>query len=324
MQHSYFSPKQLHASKTSDDEDNFEKMKAAYNACLDEDKIKSIGAQPLVQVLDEIKAAYPVESLVKSDSAPTKDAILLLAKYGVSALVAAGTGADDRDPDTVVISVAPPRSFGLPSKERYEDEKLVEKYRAVAVQVLAALYPEHDKETFAKVIDLEKKLAAISPSTEDREDVTVSQSEFHLHLIKMLNLMQKYYNPMVIDEAAALTPEIQLTALLHDLAPENFVTKRIIVMAPAYMRGLSVILNETNKEVLQSYFVWKAVQSFSSYVDADEVKPYRQFVNVLAGKVRCSMHVYLSLCTDIYRIPTLPQSVGAIVLATLMMAWAGS
>ncbi|KAF2128691.1 peptidase family M13 [Dothidotthia symphoricarpi CBS 119687] len=265
-EHSYFSPKQLGASKASDDEQNFNKMKAAYNACLDEDKIKSIGAKPLLVVLEEIKAAYPVESLGKADSGSTKEAVLLLAKYGVSALVATGTGADDRDPDTVVVSVAPPSSFGLPSKERYEDVKLVEKYRGVAVEVLSALYPDHDKDSFAKVIDLERKLAAASPSTEDSEDVT------------------KYYNPMLIDEAAALTPEIELTALLHGLAPENFETKRVIVMAPEYMKALSLILAETEKDVLQSYFIWKTVQSFSSYIDADAVKPYRQFVNVLAGK----------------------------------------
>ncbi|OLN86985.1 Endothelin-converting enzyme 1-like protein 1 [Colletotrichum chlorophyti] len=264
--HSSFSPLQLHALEKSADEDNFDKMKAAYDACLDEDKIKSVGVEPLVQILDEIKKAYPLGAAASVDSTPTKDAILLLAKYGVDALVASGTGADDRDPDTVVVTVAPPWSLGLPSKERYEDEKLVEKYRGVAVEVLSALYPDQNKDNFAKVIDLEKLLAAASPSTEEREDVT------------------KYYNPMLIDEAAALTPEIELTALIHDLAPDGFVVERIIVASPKYMTELSTILAETDKEVIRNYFLWKAIQSFSSYVDADAVKPYRRFVNELAGK----------------------------------------
>lgn len=162
---------QLMAVEKSADEENFDKMKSIYNACLDEDKIKSVGAEPLHKALEKLKQAYPVDN-IGEDS--LKDVIALLAKYGVSTLVSAGTGADDTDPDTVVVSVSAPWSFGLPSKERYEDEKLVEKYRNVVVQVLSALRPDQGKETFEKIIDLEKKLAAASPSTEEREDVTVS------------------------------------------------------------------------------------------------------------------------------------------------------
>jgi endothelin-converting enzyme len=164
---------QLTSVAKSADEENFDKMKAAYDACLNEDKIKKTGAKPLMHVLEAIKKAYPVAG---SDSHSVKDAILLLAKYGVTGLVAAGTGADDTDPDTVVVSLGAPWSFGLPSKERYEDQKLVEKYRDVVVDVMYALYPHQDINDFAGIVDLEQKLAAASPTEEDREDVTVSAS----------------------------------------------------------------------------------------------------------------------------------------------------
>ncbi|KAH8727731.1 peptidase family M13 [Phaeosphaeriaceae sp. PMI808] len=265
-QHSYFSPMQLKASGKSADEANFDKMKATYDACLNENQIKEEGAAPLVKLLEEIKKAYPVNALKTSDSHALKDAILVLAKYGVSTLVSTGTGADDTDPDTVVVSIAAPYSFGLPSKERYEDEKLVEQYRKVTIEVLGALYPDQNKDTFAKIVDLEKRLAAASPSTEDRQDVT------------------KYYNPMLIDEAAAIAPEIELKSLLHGLAPADSSIERVIVMAPKYLKELSVIVAATDGEVLQSYFLWKTIQALSSYIDADAVKPYKRFRNVLAGK----------------------------------------
>jgi endothelin-converting enzyme len=251
----------LLAVEKSADEQNFDKMKAVYDACLDEDTIKSFGVEPLLKVLSEIKQAYP-----------EGDAAALLARYGVTGLIATGTGADDRDPDTVVVSVAAPYSFGLPSKERYEDEKLVEKYRGVTVKVLSALYPDAKEESFSNIIDFEKKLAAASPSTEDREDVT------------------KYYNPMSLDDANKLAPEVDLRGLLHELAPGHVDVDRVIVMAPEYQKSLSSILNETDSEVVMNYFVWKAVQSFSGYVDADEVKPYRRFVNELAGKVGSTIY----------------------------------
>lgn len=286
---------QLQSSEKSADEENFDKMKDVYDACLDEDTIKSLGVKPLIKVLEEIKQAYP-----KGDAAP------LLARYGVTGLIATGTGADDRDPDTVVVSVAAPYSFGLPSKERYEDDNLVKKYRDVAEKVLSALYPDAKKESFSKIVDFEIKLAAASPSTEDREDVT------------------KYYNPMALDDANQLAPEIDLKGLLHVLAPKSVKIDRIIVMAPEYQSKLSSILKETDSEVVMNYFVWKAVQSLSSYVDAEEVKPYKRFVNELAGKVSQEIErVFVRIVLTPSRIPILRPSDGENALAMLMTVLAG-
>lgn len=113
------------------------------------------------------------------------ETVVYLAKLGVTALVAPGTGADDRDPDQVVVSVAAPYRIGLPAKELYSDEKVVDKYKAVIHDIFAALYPEkldHVKNSTSAVVEFEKQLAAASPDAEDRDDVTVStqlqQSQF--------------------------------------------------------------------------------------------------------------------------------------------------
>jgi hypothetical protein len=59
---------QLMSVAKSADEVNFDKMKAAYDACLNEDQIKSIGAEPLKHVLEEIRKVYPAAT---SDSLST-------------------------------------------------------------------------------------------------------------------------------------------------------------------------------------------------------------------------------------------------------------
>lgn len=161
---------QLAVSGHSADRHNFDKMKAVYDACVDETTIKHLGVAPLAHVVSQVTDAFPLTSTQDS----VKDVILLLAKQGIPALVTSGTGADDTDPDTVIVAVSPPWNIGLPSKERYEDDKLVQKYQDVIVKVLSQLVPDQDKDSFAKVVDLEKKLAAASPNTEEREDVTVS------------------------------------------------------------------------------------------------------------------------------------------------------
>ncbi|CAI4212311.1 unnamed protein product [Parascedosporium putredinis] len=260
--HSYFSPARLASASRNEDKENFDKMKAAFDACLDEGKARDLGDEPLNRILDEIKKSVPSWRR----SGYVKDTVLLLAKQGIAALIDSGTGADDRDPDSVVVTVSPPWSFGLPSKERYEDDTLLEKYRNMTVNVLGAFYPDADKDVFSKVVDFEKKLAAVSPSTEDRLNVT------------------KYYNPMVIDEAAALVPELEIQALISELAPKDVVVERVIVASPEYLDALSGILKDTEKDVLEAYFSWKAIQSLSSYVESDSVKPYKRFRNELTGK----------------------------------------
>lgn len=50
------------------------------------------------------------------------------------------------------------------------------------------------------------------------------------------------------------------------------------------MTNTSDVLSSTSKEVLQTYFMWKIIQSYASKIEADELKPYSQFVNELQGK----------------------------------------
>src|SRR5277367_2711802 len=90
---------------------------------------------------------------------------------------------------------------------------------------------------------------------------------------------------MSMTDANGLTPQIHLSKVIDGLAPANFKTSRLIVMSPQYMEDIASILNNTSKEVLQTYFLWKAVQAFSSDIEADAIKPYRRFANELQGKV---------------------------------------
>jgi len=109
-------------------------------------------------------------------------------------------------------------------------------------------------------------LAAASPDAEDRDDVT------------------KYYNPMSLKDADLLTPQISLSIIINNLAPSDVKTNRLIILSPEYMKTLSSVLEETSREILQAYFVWKVIQAFSSVLEADEIKPYKRFINELQGK----------------------------------------
>ncbi|EXJ92195.1 hypothetical protein A1O3_00745 [Capronia epimyces CBS 606.96] len=267
--HSYFSPAQLDPASGSVDKDNFDKLKAAYDACLDEDTIREIGVAPLVEILDEISSRFSVARHPHSaDNEDLSETVLYLAKLGVSALVSSGTGADDKDPDTVVVSVSAPYRIGLPAKELYLDEKIVERYETVVSQVISALNLSsiHETADAHALVEFEKKLAAASPDAEDRDDVT------------------KYYNPTSLAEAERLTPQLHLSKILKSLVPSDYDLDRVIVMAPEYLKDLANLLDETSEDTLRAYFLWKAIQAYASYVEADAITPYRRFSNELQGK----------------------------------------
>ncbi|TVY59100.1 Endothelin-converting enzyme, partial [Lachnellula suecica] len=267
--HSSFSPAQLHATLSSVDEQNFDKLRDAYNACMDEDTVKKVGLKPLKELLKQIADMFPAEG---ADSKALPLVLTLLTKLGVSPIVSIGAGADDKDPDSVVLVASEPSRIGLPSKENYKDTGLVQLYQDMLNETITLIHPGNitamgDSTNYAQeVVNFEKKLAAATPDEEDRNDVT------------------KYYNPMSLEDANKLTPQIHLSDIVKSITPGDVKTKRIIVMSPNYMTNLTTILSYTPNDVLQTYLLWKLVQAYSSVIEADELKPYKKFLNTLQGK----------------------------------------
>jgi endothelin-converting enzyme len=83
----------LEQSKAPDssDEQNFRKLKTAYDACLDESTVRNRGSKPLDEMLAELQSIYPTKSgLVSGTQDHLTSAILYLMKSGVEALVSSG------------------------------------------------------------------------------------------------------------------------------------------------------------------------------------------------------------------------------------------
>lgn len=83
----------------------------------------------------------------------------------------------------MVIIQASPAGFNLPSPEYYQDEKTVKEYQTAMEEVFSLLLPtEASRKSASKlaqaVVDLEKKIAALTPPPEDMQDVTVSHISY--------------------------------------------------------------------------------------------------------------------------------------------------
>ncbi|OJI99980.1 hypothetical protein ASPVEDRAFT_39363 [Aspergillus versicolor CBS 583.65] len=259
----------LETSSPSDpaDSDIFDKLKSGYNACLDEDRAKKRGNEPLEKLLQDFEKIYSLDSGSEGSETSLTDAVLHLIKSGVRALVESSVGPDDRDPDNVVLFVTPPRNIGLPAREYYNDTQTVSDYTTVVEKVLGAFVKHKKKSHLSKdVVEFESKLANVTPTTQSQEDIT------------------QYYNPRSIEETKLLLPQILLSDIISDLSPSDYETDRLIVGSPSYMESLSKILNETPREVIQHFFKWKIIQNYADYIESDELEPLLEFNNVLVGK----------------------------------------
>ena len=90
---------------------------------------------------------------------------------------------------------------------------------------------------------------------------------------------------MSLKDAEALAPELKLSEVLKDLVPSKYKLDRVIVMAPQYLKDISKLLSDTPEQTLHTYFLWKAIQAFSSFVEADAVTPILRLRNELSGQV---------------------------------------
>lgn len=163
------------AALATSDEDkfehaNFEKLQTAYKTCLDEKEIEARGIKPIIPVFAKLEETF------KDSDRYITDAITAINEVGATALVGFSIGADDRNPDTIVMSIGSPRKIGLPSKQYYKDEKIVPVYTETIDKMFKnmkdALTEKVDRNA-TKVVEFERKLSDATMNPEDQNDITV-------------------------------------------------------------------------------------------------------------------------------------------------------
>ncbi|KAI5863380.1 endothelin-converting enzyme 1 [Durotheca rogersii] len=273
-QHSSFSPQNFISIAASTDEENFLLIQQAYNSCLNETALKKVGVEPLVSLIDQVTASFPASGsdgkLGEADYAALSNTILLLERVGASSFVSLGVGADDKNPDVVIIQ-ASPAGLSLPSPEYYQDDDTVGAFQTMLGDVFANLLPKTASKASAEelaqsVVDLEKKIAGITPPPGDQSDVT------------------KYYNIVKVDDVGKIGPALGLDSVLRSLAPETYTVDSILLAFPEFLGNLSQILKETSKSTIQGYLAWQVIDAYSSYIDSPEIQPILRFQNTLSGK----------------------------------------
>ena len=81
-----------------------------------------------------------------------------------------------------------------------------------------------------------------------------------------------------------MLPELSIASIMNALSLEKAEVQSVLIRSPAYLRNLSKILTSTPPNIIESYFVWKAVQGYAPRIEHPVLLPLKRFQNKLWGR----------------------------------------
>lgn len=181
--------------------------------------------------------------------------------YGVTAFFKILVEADDTQPTRNIIKLVP-SGLGLPSPHYYEtyNEPYVKAYQ----QFIKNTVHEMDVELSAvtkfteQVFNYEKRIAEITPSPDQ------------------LRNTKDLYSILTVQQLDRLSSSISWTDILQGYFPEVVTPDTLVaVLSEKYFRGISEIISSTDDSVLNNYYMWRVMHTFSAHSSAK----YRLAVN---------------------------------------------
>jgi len=197
-----------------------------------------------------------VASLKDKKDLPALFAYLQL--QGIQTPIGTGVAPDAQDPDHYTINVSQ-SGLGLPDRDYYlkaDDAKLSsvrEKYLKHVATLLAMSGDKDAAEHAAQVLDIETRLATAQWSRVQMRDPV------------------KSYNRVQFDQFGALAPAFDWQAYFSAMGLASKASSAV-VRQPSYLTGLSDAINAVPLDAWKSYFNWRIVESYASYLNTDTVK----------------------------------------------------
>uniref|UniRef100_A0A4W4FRD4 Neprilysin n=1 Tax=Electrophorus electricus TaxID=8005 RepID=A0A4W4FRD4_ELEEL len=240
------------------------KAKTLYKSCTNESGIEQRGGEPLLHMLPDV-FDWPIATddwdTKNGTNWTAEDAIAKLnEKYGKQVLISFFIGTDDRDSNSHIIHFDQP-SLGLPSRDYYVCEgpytEACEAYENFMVELATLVRKDRKlevnvtriKEEVARVIQLEKELANVTDTPEDRNNPVLLYNKMPLETLNTnysLEFQSSVFNWTLFTNKIMDTVSIPVTE-----------SEQVIVYAPNYFRRLNPVLANYTKRDIQNYMVWR-------------------------------------------------------------------
>ncbi|KAL9567451.1 hypothetical protein ACKAV7_008401 [Fusarium commune] len=254
------------------DKENFAKVKTAYQACMNYTALKEEGLEPLATLVKTVVDAFPVTA--KSDktahephdySAAMGKTITLFESLGIESTQRFAQVQDPHSPDRIQLHIMPPSTSDIPTK----NEAVVE-YLELAARLVSAMHPanitaKQAADRIKSVVEWQRAVAlALEVATEKHaaaSDTAISLAEIQRE-----------------------APQFNYVYVVNQLAPEGYKANKVIISPVELFKNFSQIISKTPSEILQTFFVWKAISSLSPYVESELTNTYNNLRAKLDGK----------------------------------------
>ncbi|VDC06015.1 unnamed protein product [Peniophora sp. CBMAI 1063] len=295
------------------------KLRDLYESCMDEDTLAKFGDLPLREVVRTVRRLFRQEGTKIYATGEEGEAgkrrkglsaaLAYLHSKGITALFDLGIDGDAAvDPNHMVLWFNQPFSFGLPSKEYFEDEDMRDLYEDVLKDLLEALEEKEEDvvddewvlvkrdEKKQAVLDIEETEETVkswppwpwppwdgdddgdkphkpSPPTPAKLAANVVAFERKLanatlDLDKLTQDPFGTYNKIPLSNISSTLNQLDFGGYLASFNPRNF-PEFAIVTYPPFISSLSQLLDDVDKDTLEAYLTTRPMLALASRLSTE-------------------------------------------------------
>ncbi|KAK7421074.1 hypothetical protein QQX98_002432 [Neonectria punicea] len=246
------------------DEKNFDKLKKAYSVCTNYTSIENQGLKPLATFVKSVVDTFPVNAKSGYTSDAMGKTLTLFESLGIETFQRIAQLQNDYDPDEINIFINPPTKSDIPTTEEAQAEWI-----ELAATLISAVHPanvtvKQAAKLMASSAVLQQTLAEAVAAAAAEEAQEVS----------------RFYT---LDEVKSIAKGLNYEYVIDQLAPKGYVPERILFPSTSYFGNLSLAISETPVEVIETFFIWKAISTLSPYIESEETNAYNEFLKKSQG-----------------------------------------
>ncbi|KAH9484148.1 Endothelin-converting enzyme-like protein [Psilocybe cubensis] len=296
------------------------KLRDFYSSCMDEDKLDEIGTAPLRHLVDTLRKLYRGNDtdITAADAGAINvkgltAALAFIHSRGIEGLFSFDIEGDvGVDPNHMVLWFNQP-GLGLPSKEYYEEQAILEVYNIVLERLLITLTEEEeesaDSHSQSSVLTTNEEHNVWPPwpwppwggdDDSDKKPVnrTLEAQKLAKKVVKFeskiaqasldLDIIQQdpvaTYNPVPLANLTDTITQIHFPTYFSAFTPRSY-PDTVILTYPDFAASLSNILNETSADVVEAYLITRVALSLSPYLgrSTEAWQAHRTLLEALTG-----------------------------------------
>ncbi|KAJ7090282.1 hypothetical protein B0H15DRAFT_948792 [Mycena belliarum] len=294
IQHFLETPSTTSSFTTSSDEQLLQKLRGFYSSCLNENRLDEVGTEPLIRFVKALQGLLRGEGREVTPKTGANGeqhkgltaALAFLHSRGIDALFSFNIEGDiGVDPNSMTLWFDQ-AGLGLPSKEYYDEDSILDVYQSVVERLLFTLAEE------------EEKLQKLPPPTlvdstklwpswpwppwgddDDDDKPKPNRSEAAHNMAKQVVQFESKlanasldadayqdpfatYNRLPLKNLTDSLPQIKFSEYFAAFTPRRF-PEHVVITYPVYPVSISEILSSTSADVVEAYLTVRAALALS-------------------------------------------------------------